>query len=140
VDDIKYLWSYIESTEHDIEVRIGLAWAAFAKLKSIFRSPKLKIEFKIRILKAACFSILLYGCESWILTAATTDKLDIFARACYRIILGICQSTDHVTNKELYERVDKKVTITIYWPLSSNGRGRARTVEEQIEFEQSFFH
>ena len=40
VDDFKYLGSYVGSTEHDINVRIGLAWTAFAKLKKILRSPK----------------------------------------------------------------------------------------------------
>ena len=108
VDDFKYLGSYIGSTEHDIKVRIGFAWAAFAKLKSILRPPKLELEFKIRVLKAACFSILLYGCESWILTAALNEILNIFARTCYRIILGIRQSTDHITNESLYERVARR--------------------------------
>ena len=39
VDDFKYLGSYVGSTEHDVKVRIGLAWAAFAKLKSISKWP-----------------------------------------------------------------------------------------------------
>ena len=64
VDDFKYLGSYVGSTEHDVQVHIDLAWAAFAKLKSILRSPKLKLNFKIRLLKAVCISILLYGLET----------------------------------------------------------------------------
>ena len=107
VDDFKYLGSYVGSTEHDVQVRIGLAWAAFAKLKTILRSPKPKLNFKIRLFKAACISILLYGCETWILTEALTEKLDIFARTCYRIMLGIKQSRDHVTNERLYQRVNQ---------------------------------
>ncbi len=35
VEDFKYLGSYIGSTEKDVSNRIGLAWAAFAKLKPI---------------------------------------------------------------------------------------------------------
>ena len=35
VDDFKYLGSYVGSTERDVKVRIGLAWTAFDKLKSI---------------------------------------------------------------------------------------------------------
>ena len=107
VDDFKYLGSYVDSTEHDVQVRIGLAWAAFAKLKSILRSPKPTLNLKIRLFKAACVSILLYGCETWILTEALTEKLDIFARTCYRIMLGIKQSRDHVTNERLYQRVNQ---------------------------------
>ena len=104
VEDFKYLGSFVGSTEHDVRVRIGLAWAAFAKLKTILRSPKPTVSFKIRIFQAACISILLYGCESWILTTALAKKLDIFARTCYRIILGVKQSRDHITDEVLYQR------------------------------------
>jgi exonuclease III len=106
VEDFKYLGSYVKSTEHDIEVRIGLAWGAFAKLKTILRSPMTKLHRKIRIFQAACVSILLYGCESWILTNTLSDKLDTFATKCYRIMLDIRLSKDfHMTNDELYKRV-----------------------------------
>ena len=54
VNDFKYLGSYVRSTERDVKIRIGLAWAAFAKLKSICRSPKVKLKFMIRSFKAAC--------------------------------------------------------------------------------------
>ena len=59
VDDFKYLGSYIGSTERDVKVRIGLAWAAFANVKSILRSQKIKLNFKIRLLNASSISILL---------------------------------------------------------------------------------
>ena len=49
VEDFKYLGSYVGSTERDVKVRIGLAWAAFSKIKSILRSPKIKLNFKIRL-------------------------------------------------------------------------------------------
>ena len=69
--------------------------------KSILRSPKVKLNFEIRLFNAPCISILLNGCESWILTEALIDKLqidmkliDIFTRI-YRIILDIKQSRDH---------------------------------------------
>ena len=47
VDDFKYLRSYFGFTENNVQIRIDLAWAAFAKLKSIRRSlkPKLNLEF-----------------------------------------------------------------------------------------------
>ena len=74
-----------------------------AKLKSILRSPKIKLNYKIRLFKAACISILLYRCETRILTETLIDKLDIYARICYRIMLCINQSIDHVKNQSLYQ-------------------------------------
>ena len=90
VDDFKYLGSYVGSTEHDVKVRIGFAWAAFAKVKSILRSPKVKLNFKIRLFKAACISILLYGCESWILTEALIDRLEIMLPYHVKILNKTC--------------------------------------------------
>ena len=104
VDDFKYLGSYIMSTEKDVENRIALAWVVFSKLKSILRSPKPTVKFKMRLFKASCISVLLYGCETWVLTEALAKKLDIFARKCYRIMLDIRQAEEHMTNSELYRK------------------------------------
>ena len=38
VEDLKYLGSFVGSTERNVKVWIGLAWAAYAKLKSRLRS------------------------------------------------------------------------------------------------------
>ena len=81
--------------------------AAFAKLKSILSSPKTKLNLKISLFKAACVSILFNDCETCILTDAFTEKLDMFARTCYRIMLGINQSRDHVTNERLNQGVNQ---------------------------------
>ena len=40
--------------------------------------------------------------EIWILTETLIEKLDIYARICYPIMLDIKQSRDHVTNQSLY--------------------------------------
>ena len=105
VDDFKYLGSHMASSEKDVNTRIGLAWGAFNKLRTILTSPTLHLQLRTRIFKAACISILLYGCESWILTEALSDRLDTYARACYRTMLGIKQSVDRITNSALYKRV-----------------------------------
>ena len=38
VDDFKFLGSLVESTQRNVLVWIGLAWAAFDKLNEMFRS------------------------------------------------------------------------------------------------------
>ena len=87
--------------------RICLTWSAFAKLKPILTSPKPTMKFKMHLFKAACTSILLYGCEAWVLTQTLTAKLDKFARKCYQIMLGICQAETHMTNTDLYHMADE---------------------------------
>ncbi len=60
VKDFKYLGSMVASSENDIKIRKGQAWAAFWKLKDIWNAKNLSIDFKIRIYNASCISILLY--------------------------------------------------------------------------------
>jgi hypothetical protein len=77
---------------------------ALDKLKDILRarSQKLTINTKFRLYNAACISILLYGCESWVLTNKDRNKLDVFHRTCLRIMMGYNQSENHMTNEALY--------------------------------------
>jgi hypothetical protein len=115
VDEFKYLGSYVGDTERDVNNRIALAWAAFNKLKPILtsRSGKPAMKIKIRLFNAACLSLLLYACETWVLTAQQTNKLDIFARTCYRVMMGIRQSETHMTNAQLYKMVGARPISTI---------------------------
>ncbi len=89
---------------------------AFTKLKKLFTAPPPKptIEFRTRLFNAMCLSVLLYGCETWVLTKALVEELDVFARKCYRTMLGIRQADAHTTNEELY-RLTKQhpVSVTI---------------------------
>lgn len=104
VRDFKYLGSYVASSETDIRIRKGQAWGAFWKMKDVFCSKSLRIGLKMKIFKAACLTILLYGCESWILNEKLAKSLDSFATSCYRIMLNI-KRLDKVTNDEVYKRV-----------------------------------
>jgi hypothetical protein len=119
VDDFKYLGSYIMSVKKEVKNRIALAWVAFTRLKKLLTSPlpKPDVNFRVRLLNAACLSVLLYGCETWTLTAKLEAELDIFARKCYRAMLRIKQAETHTTNQELYARVKQQ-------PVSSTIRRR----------------
>ena len=115
VKEFKYLGSYMGSTDRDINARIALAWAAFDKLRQILttRNGKPTVKLKMRLFDAACISILLYGCESWALTAKQTQKLDVFARTCLRIMLGVNQADARMTNAKLYKLTDSRPIAVI---------------------------
>ncbi|RXN37862.1 endonuclease-reverse transcriptase [Labeo rohita] len=104
VNNFKYLGSMVKSSETDISVRKALAWAAFWKMKDIFRSNTLPIRLKTNIFQAACLSILLYGCESWILTEKLKQCLNSFATNCYRVMLNI-KRLDRVSNVGIYQKI-----------------------------------
>jgi hypothetical protein len=82
VDDFVYLGSFIMSTSKDVKRRISLAWVAFSILKKLLtaKGPRPTTKIRIRLFNAACLLVLLYGCESWTLTASLEKELDVFVR------------------------------------------------------------
>lgn len=62
------------------------------RLASIWKSNAISFQAKVRLL-----STLLYGCESWTLTADTECRIQSFENKCYRRMLNI-SSREHRTN------------------------------------------
>jgi hypothetical protein len=110
VDNFKYLGSMMLSSTTDIKVRKGQAWKAFWKMKNIWKSTTIPIHLKINIFKASCLSILLYGCESWIITNKLETTLNSFATSCYRIMLHI-KRLDKISNNTIYEKAKQEPLV-----------------------------
>ena len=115
VEDFQYLGSYIASTGKDIKCRKGKAWSAFWKLDRVRKSPA-SLQQKVQLFKTSALSVLLYGCEFWVLTTDLCRQRDSFQTSCLRIILGV-SCTDHESNEEVYDR-----TETV--PLSQSVKAR----------------
>ena len=67
VDQFTYLGSNISSTESDVNIRIGKAWATVNKLSKIWKS-NLPARMKRDFFQATVLTVLLYGCTAWTLT------------------------------------------------------------------------
>ena len=73
VEKFKYLGSWITSDARchkDVRARIAMAKKSFETLDNILRNKKRSVGDRTRVLKCYVWPVLLYGCESWILTAA----------------------------------------------------------------------
>ena len=101
MNDFRYLGSMMASSVSDLKRRKGLAWAAFWKLQRLWRSSTIHISTKVRLFGTTCVTILLYGCESWVITKAMESTINAFATSCYRIMLNI-KRIDRVTNETIY--------------------------------------
>ena len=62
VDNFKYLGSWIQSSEKDMNIRIGQAWSALNKMMKVWKS-NLKNHLKVGFFRATVESVLLYGDE-----------------------------------------------------------------------------
>jgi len=84
-------------------------------LDRVWKSP-VSLQQKVQLFKASTLSVLLYGCESRVLTSDLCRKLDSFQTPCLRIILCVSRK-DHVRSEEIYDR-----TGTV--PLSQSVKAR----------------
>jgi len=110
VDEYKYLGHTLrlgyENQKNEISRRIGLTWAAFGKLKFIFRS-NMDIRLKTKVYEQCVLPVMTYGSETLTLTKASTNKLRVSQRAMERAMLGIS-----LRDKKRNEWIRRKTGVT----------------------------
>ena len=103
VDTFKYLGCTITpdgKSEHEIKKRIGIAKSTFSSMKCIFTNKGIRLDIKIKTMKAYIWSILLYGCECWTLTKDTQRRLEAVEIWFIRRIMRVSW-TEKKTNEEV---------------------------------------
>ena len=53
-------------------------------LDSIFKSTDITLPTKVCLVKAMCFPVVMYGCESWTIKKAECRRIDGFELWCWR--------------------------------------------------------
>jgi len=106
------LGSIVEHTvqqQREIDTRIRMAGLAFRNLNaSVFKHHGVALATKMRLYKAIVVPTLIYGgAETWALTQAQEQQLDVFNTSCLRRILGIRLGPDVISNADLYARCDQ---------------------------------
>ena len=101
VSDFRYLGSMVAPGSSDLIRRKSLAWCAFWKLEQLWKSPHISITTKVKLFNTTSVTILLYGCESWVISQDMENKINAFATSCYRVMLNI-KRIDHVLNTTVY--------------------------------------
>jgi hypothetical protein len=83
-------------------VRIQKARGSFSKLRKVWLSTSIWKDTKIRIFNACVKSVLLYGCETWLVTSEIQCKIQTFVNRCLRCILRIWWPKT-ISNKDLWK-------------------------------------
>ena len=109
VTDFRYLGSKMASAASDFKRRKALAWSAYWKLERLWGSSQLSISTKV-LFNTTCVTILLYGCESWVISHDMESKINAFATSCYRIMLNM-KRKDHVPNTMIYSMTNTEPLI-----------------------------
>ena len=76
-------------------------------MSPVLKDRKLSIPLKVRLLKCFIWSVLLYGCESWTISAALTRNIEATEMWFYRRILRVSY-TAHETNISVLQRMGQE--------------------------------
>ena len=87
VSDLIFLGSKITidgDCSHEIKRHLLLGRKVITNLDSIFKSRDNTLPTKIRLVKAMVFPVVMYGCESWTVKKAESQRIDAFELWCWR--------------------------------------------------------
>ena len=102
VTNFRYLGSMMGSSARRLEETKKLLlgqpsgnWSTYGK---VLPSP---FPPKVKLFDTTCVTVLLYGCESWVISKDMENKINSFGTSCYRIMLNI-KRVDRVPNTTIY--------------------------------------
>ena len=67
---------------HEIKKRLLLGRKVMTNLDSILKSRDISLPTKVRLVKAMVFPVVMYGCESWTVKKAESQRIDAFELRC----------------------------------------------------------
>ena len=74
---------------HEIKRCLLLGRKVMTNLDSIFTSRDITLPTKVRLVKAVVFPVVMYGCESWTVKKAESQRIDAFELWCWRRLLRV---------------------------------------------------
>ena len=92
VTDFIFLGSKITADgdcSHEIKRPLLLGRKAMTNLDSILKSRDVTLLTKVCIVKAMVFPVVMYGCESWTIKKAESQRTDAFELWCWRRLLRV---------------------------------------------------
>ena len=67
---------------HEIKRRLLLGRKVMANLDSILKSRDITLSIKVHLCKSMVFPVIIYGCESWTIKKAESQRIDAFELQC----------------------------------------------------------
>ena len=107
------LWSTITNKGNsalEIRRRLAMAREAVSKMGNIWRSRRVSLNLKLRVLWATAYPIGIYGSESWTMQKADERRVDDFEMWCYRRVLRI-PWTERKTNAWVLDKIGNKLML-----------------------------
>ena len=74
---------------HEIKRHLLLGRKAMTNLDSILKSRDITLPTKVHLVKSMVFPVVMYGCDSWTIKKAESQRIDAFELWCWRRLLRV---------------------------------------------------
>ena len=109
---------------HEIKRHLLLGKKVMTNLDSILKSRDITLSTKVHLVKAMVFPLVIYGCESWTVKKAESQRIDAFELWCWRRLLRVpwtARKSNQSILKEISPwvfigRTDVEAEALILWP------------------------
>ena len=95
---------------HEIKRRLLLGRKVMTNLDSIFKSRRITLPTKVRLVKAMVFPVVMYGCESWAVKKAEQRRIAAFELWCWRRLLRV-PCTARRSNQSVLKEVSPGISL-----------------------------
>ena len=79
-------------------------------LDSILKSRDITLPTKVRLVKAMVFPVVMYGCESWTVKKAESQRIDAFELWCWRRLLMV-PWTARRSNQSILKEINPGISL-----------------------------
>ena len=77
---------------------------------SILKSRDIALPTKVQIVKGMVFPVVMYGCESWTIRKADSQRIDAFELWCWRRFLRV-SSTARKSNQSILKEINPDYSL-----------------------------
>ena len=95
---------------HEIKKCLLLGRKVMTNLDSIFKSRDVTLPFKVCLVKAIVFPVVMYGCESWTVKKAECRRIDVFELWCWRRLLRV-PWTARRSNQSILKEISPGISL-----------------------------
>ena len=95
---------------HEIKRHLLLRRKDMSNLDSIFKSRDITLPTKVHLVKAMVFPVVMYGCESWTVKKAESQRIDAFELWCWRRLLRVPWTAGR-SNHSILKEISPGITL-----------------------------
>ena len=95
---------------HKMKRHLFLGRKAMTNLDSMLKSRDVSLLTKVLLVKVMVFPVVMYGCESWTIKKAESQRIDVFELWCWRRLLRVPW-----TARKSNQSILKEISLNFHW-------------------------